>query len=111
MTSEAPDDVRVALVTAPDDEVARQLARTLVDERLAACASCVPGITSVYRWEDAIQEDAEVLIMLKTCADRAEALAERVLALHPYDVPEVIWLPVSGGAVPYLDWVRREVAS
>lgn len=108
MTSDAPDDVRVALVTAPDDETARQLARTLVSERLVACVNCVPGVTSVYRWEGAVQEDAEVLLVLKTRADRVDALAGRVDELHPYDNPEVIWLPVLGGAPAYLAWVQAE---
>ena len=116
MTSQAPqdrpqprpDEIRVALVTAPDEDVARTLARTLVEERLVACVNWGGGLQSVYRWEGEVQEDAEVLLVLKTRADRVEALTQRVQALHPYDVPEVLCLPVSGGSAAYLDWVRAE---
>ena len=104
----APDELRVALVTAPDEDVARSLARALVAERLVACVNVVSGLRSVYRWEGEVQEDAEVLLVLKTRADRVEALTERVLALHPYDVPELLCLPVMGGSPAYLDWVRTE---
>ena len=100
--------VRVLLVTAPSAEVARDIARTLVSERVAACANLVPGITSIYRWEGAVQEDPEVLLIVKTTEDRLEAVAARVKDLHPYGLPEVIALPVEGGSAAYLDWVRTE---
>ncbi|MDJ0789659.1 MAG: divalent-cation tolerance protein CutA [Myxococcota bacterium] len=103
--------MQVTFVTAPDAEVAREIARALVDERLAACVNVVPGIASVYRWEGAVQEDSEVLLIVKSRAGRAAALAERVRALHPYDLPEVLALPAVGGSEAYLDWVRSEVAS
>jgi periplasmic divalent cation tolerance protein len=102
-------DVRIVLITAPDLAVAATLGRALVEERLAACANLVPQITSIYRWEGAVQEDSEVLIVVKTSAGRVAALTERVLALHPYEVPEVLVLPVDSGAAAYLDWVRAAV--
>ena len=102
-------DVRIVLITAPDREVAAGLGRALVEERLAACANLVPQITSIYRWEGAVQEDSEVLMVVKTSAGRVAALTERVLALHPYEVPEVLVLPVESGAATYLDWVRASV--
>jgi periplasmic divalent cation tolerance protein len=102
------DDVRVALSTAPDADAAARIARVLVDERLAACANLVPGVRSIYRWQGAVEEAAEVLLVIKTRADRVEALAERLRALHPYDVPELVVLPVAAGLAPYLDWVRAE---
>jgi periplasmic divalent cation tolerance protein len=101
-------DVRAVLTTAPDAEVGAALARALVDERLAACVNVVPGVRSFYRWEGAIQDDAEVLLIIKTCADRCEALAARIDDLHPYDLPEVLVLSAAGGSVPYLAWVETE---
>jgi periplasmic divalent cation tolerance protein len=101
-------DVRIVLVTAPDPRGAATLIRTLVEERLAACGSIVPGIISIYRWNGEIREETEVLIVLKTTAAGAGKLALRVPALHPYDVPEVLVLPVLDGHLPYLDWVRSE---
>ncbi len=98
--------LRLALSTAPDRETALAIARALVAERLAACVNLVPQITSVYRWQGAVEEDDEVLIVAKTRADRAERLSARVVELHPYDVPEVIFLPIDGGAEPYLAWLR-----
>lgn len=108
--SRSDDEVRVALITAPDADTGARIARTLVEERLVACVNLVPGVRSIYRWEDAVQDDAEVLLVAKTAAVRAEALAARVREVHPYDVPEVLLLPVHGGSAPYLDWVREEVA-
>lgn len=105
------DEVRVVLVTAPDAESAERLARALVEERLAACVNLVPGVRSVYRWEGSVSEDEELLLVIKTRADRATALAARVGELHPYAVPEVIELAAVGGSARYLDWVRTESAS
>jgi periplasmic divalent cation tolerance protein len=96
----------VVLVTAPDAEVGARIGRALVEEGLAACANLVPGIRSIYRWEGAVHDDAEVLLILKTRAALSAALAARVRALHPYQLPEVLALPVEGGSEPYLDWVR-----
>ena len=100
--------VRAVLVTAPNADVGERLARALVDERLAACVNLVPGIRSFYRWEGQVQADDEVLLVIKTRSDRCQALADRVQHLHPYDLPEVLALPVSGGSVPYLEWVQQE---
>lgn len=102
--------VHVVLVTAPDAETGARLARSLVGEGLVACVNLVPGLRSIYRWQGAVQDEAEVLLVMKTRADRMEALTERVRALHPYTVPEVVALPTAGGSVAYLDWVRGECA-
>lgn len=102
------EDVRVVLVTAPDTDTARALGRVLVEERLAACVNMVPGVRSIYHWKGAVEEDPEVLLVIKTGAQRCEALAARVKELHPYDLPEVLELPVAGGSTAYLDWVRAE---
>jgi periplasmic divalent cation tolerance protein len=98
----------VVLVTAPTAERAAEMARTLVEERLAACGNVVPGIRSIYRWEGEVQDDEEVLLVLKTTRERFEALRERVLALHPYEVPEVLALPVEAGSEKYLAWLAGE---
>ncbi len=109
MNSSEPQ-VRVALITAPDLETATGIARALVEERLVACVNLVPGIRSIYRWEGNVEEDAEVLLVVKTRADRAGALVDRVAELHPYELPEVVMLPAVGGSLAYLDWVREEAA-
>jgi periplasmic divalent cation tolerance protein len=101
-------DVRVFLLTAPDDETARRIARTLVEERLAACVKVVPGVISIYRWQGAVHEDAELLLVAKTSQDRLAALAERLAVIHPYALPELVALTPSGGSARYLDWVRAE---
>ena len=98
-------DVRVVLVTTPDVETARRIARTLVEERHAACGNIVPALTSIFRWQGAVQEEAEALLVLKTSADRLSGLSGRVSELHPYEVPEVLALPIDQGNQPYLDWL------
>ncbi len=106
----APPDpqVRIVLITAPNVDVAAELARALVAERLVACVNVVPGVRSFYRWEGEVQDDAEVLLIAKTRADRGEALAARVKDLHPYDLPEILELPATGGSAAYLAWVQSE---
>jgi periplasmic divalent cation tolerance protein len=103
-------DALVVLVTAPTPERAAEIARALVDERLAACGNVLPGIRSIYRWEGKVEDEQEALLLLKTTSGRFEALRERVLALHPYQVPEVIALPVGAGSAPYLAWIAAETA-
>jgi len=98
--------LRVVLVTAPDMDCARGLARTLVEERLAACANMVPGVCTVYRWEGAVQEDDEVLLVFKTSDQRLLAFEERLMELHPYDVPACVALPPDRVAEPYLAWLQ-----
>lgn len=100
----------LCLITAPDREVADRIARTLVDERLAACVNILPGITSVYRWEGAVETGEEVLLMAKTMRTRLDALTVRVKQLHPYDVPEVIAVGIEGGLPAYLGWIAAETA-
>jgi periplasmic divalent cation tolerance protein len=103
-------DALVVFVTAPDTEVAAALARAVVEEGLAACGNLVPGLRSIYRWQGEICDEAEVLILFKTRAERFEALRDRIEALHPYDCPEVIALPVVGGSAAYLQWIAENTA-
>ncbi|MCA9573770.1 MAG: divalent-cation tolerance protein CutA [Myxococcales bacterium] len=102
--------VRIVLVTAPSEAVGMTLARAVVEDGLAACVNLVPGVRSVYRWEGAVEEAAEVLLVLKTRADRVDTLRHRVVSLHPYDVPEFVEVPVEGGLDRYLAWIRTEAA-
>jgi periplasmic divalent cation tolerance protein len=91
--------------TCPDEAVAARIARTLVEERLAACVNRVAAVRSTYAWEGAIQDDAEVLLVIKTRPERFEALAERLKGLHPYELPEIVAVPVVAGSAPYLAWL------
>ncbi len=98
----------MVLVTAPSAEVAASMARTLVEERLAACGNVLAEVRSIYRWEGRLHDDAEALLVLKTTRARLEALRDRILALHPYEVPEVLALPVEAGSAAYLRWLAEE---
>lgn len=97
-------DIALALVTCPP-AAAAALARTLVEARVAACVNIVPGIRSIYRWQDAIEDEAEALLLIKHPADGFDALKAAVLRHHPYELPEVIAVSVHSGHLPYLDWV------
>jgi periplasmic divalent cation tolerance protein len=101
--------VRVALVTVPDAEAGRELARKVVEERLAACGNVIPGLVSVYRWKGDVHEDPEALVVFKTTEDALPELERRVVELHPYEVPEFLALPLTHGHLPYLRWVAGEV--
>jgi periplasmic divalent cation tolerance protein len=104
-----PNTVLLCYCTCPDAASAQRVADALVSEALAACVNRVPGIQSTYRWEGKVTTDSEELLLIKTTAERFDALKTRVLALHPYDLPEVIAVPVGQAHVPYLDWVRDAV--
>lgn len=106
----SPDVVCVALSTAPDAESGARIARALVEERLAACVNLVPGVRSIYRWQERIEDEGECLLVIKTRRERVEALDARLRALHPYELPELVALPVAAGSAPYLAWVAGETA-
>ena len=97
----------VVLSTAPDDAVAARLAQALVSEGLAACVSRLPGLRSTYRWQGRICDETEVLLLIKTSGARLATLCARLEALHPYEVPEVIALPIVAGAERYLGWLGQ----
>lgn len=84
---------------------AGRIARALVEQRLAACVNVVAQVTSVYRWKGAIETAEERLLVIKTRGERFEALRQAIVSLHPYEVPEVIALPIEGGHRPYLEWL------
>ncbi|XP_062979634.1 protein CutA isoform X2 [Elgaria multicarinata webbii] len=98
-----------AFVTCPNQTVAREIARAVVEKRLAACVNIVPQITSIYEWKGKVEEDSEVLLMIKTRSSRVSALADFVRSVHPYEVAEVIAVPIQEGNPPYLKWVAENV--
>lgn len=100
------EQVIVALSTCPDEATARRLAAAFVSERLATCVNRVTGIASTYFWDGRLQDDAEILLIIKTTSARLAALEARLQALHPYELPELLVLPVLGGNERYLEWVR-----
>ena len=101
--------VVVVLVSGPDRETLANLARTVVDERLAACVNVHGDVRSIYRWEGQIKHESEALALFKTSRDRVEALEARVRALHPYTEPEFLALEVKTGSRTYIDWVIDSV--
>ena len=101
-----PNPVLLCYCTCPDADTAQRIAQALVAEQLAACVNRLPGISSTYRWQGEVTTDTEQLLLIKTTAARFESLRERLLALHPYELPELIAVPVERGHVGYLDWVR-----
>jgi periplasmic divalent cation tolerance protein len=98
-------EILVLLSTCPDAATAESIGRELVATSLAACVNVVPGVRSIYRWNGAMQSDEEALMILKTTVERLPAVRERLLALHPYDLPEIVALSVADGHHPYLQWV------
>jgi periplasmic divalent cation tolerance protein len=104
-------DILVVLCTFPSHEVAVKVADQLVEERLAACVNLVPGLTSIYRWKGDTARDAEVLALIKTRRERYDAVAARLAALHPYEVPEVVALPAEAVAGAYAEWVRVQTTA
>ena len=99
-------DYIVVMVTAPADE-APKLAKTVVEERLVACVNIVPGLRSLYWWEGKVEDEPEVLCIMKTRSNLFEPLRDRVRELHSYEVEEIIALPILAGNPPYLDWIKR----
>jgi periplasmic divalent cation tolerance protein len=95
----------VILSTCPEADTAHRIGRTLVEALLAACVNIAPGLRSIYRWNDAVQDEPEVLMIMKTTGLCLAAAREMLLSLHPYDVPEVVALPVVDGHDAYLRWV------
>jgi periplasmic divalent cation tolerance protein len=101
-------DVVVVLTTMPDTARADELARTLVDERLAACVNVSAPMTSTYRWKGAVEREAERQLVVKTTRDRLEMLEARVRELHPYELPEFLVLTVESGSAVYAAWVHDQ---
>jgi periplasmic divalent cation tolerance protein len=101
-------EARVVLVTVPDRVEALRIVRLLVEERLVACGNVLPGITSIFRWEDELREQTEHLLVLKSDMSRIPLLLSRIPEVHPYEVPEILVLEVESGHSPYLQWITAE---
>lgn len=97
------------LSTFPDPDKAAEVARALVDDRLAACVNLVPAVRSIYVWQGSVSDDTETLAVIKTTRDRYDALAARLRELHPYEVPEILAFEVAAGHAAYLGWVGEQV--
>ena len=102
--------VAFVYVTAGSPEEARAIARAVVGDRLAACANVLPGVTSLYWWEGRLEEAGETALILKTKVELIEALTARIKAIHSYECPCIVALPVAGGNPAFLDWIRGETA-
>lgn len=100
---------RVVLVTVPRGGKAESMAESLVESRLAACVNLIPGVVSIYRWKGRVHRDGETLLVIKTTVSRFKALERWIKAHHPYEMPEVISLPVAAGAKEYLSWLSSSV--
>ena len=100
----------IVYCTVPDQDVADRIARALVGERLAACVNRLPGVVSTYAWQGEVKVDAELLLLIKTTRERFAALRERVVALHPYELPEIVAVDVALGLPDYLNWIESATA-
>lgn len=101
-------EVIVVLTNVPDLNLGKRLAHVLLEEGLAACVNLGAPMLSMYRWQNAIAGDEEIPLVIKSTADRQQALCQAIVRLHPYEVPEVVVLPVAGGLPAYLQWVHQE---
>jgi periplasmic divalent cation tolerance protein len=101
----------VCFITAPNEDEAVNIARTLVEDRLAACANIVKNVRSIYSWQGAIEDDAEVLMIVKSRRSLFQKLSKKVKEIHSYDVPEVIALPIIDGSEEYLNWLRESTST
>lgn len=99
----------VVYCTCPDQATAEHIAETVIDERLAACVNLVPGLTSIYRWQGQIQRETEMLLIMKTGNMAYPRLETRLRELHPYEVPEIIALPIQSGSAAYLNWIADNI--
>lgn len=106
---EASPSARIVLTTAANPEEARHLGRTLVEERLAACATLIPAVESIYHWEGAVESARETMLLLKTEEGQLAALEVRLHELHSYQTPEFLVLPVESGSASYLEWMRASL--
>lgn len=106
-TEGAGDDNRLVLCTCADEDTAMRLASAAVEEGLAACVNVLPGITSIYRWQGQLETGRECLLLIKTRAARYAALEQRLVDLHPDELPELISVPITGGYPPYLAWIQN----
>ena len=106
-----PEQVLLALSAFSDMETANDVARTLVAEKFVACANIIPAVHSIYRWNGKVEAGGEVLVFFKTTRDRQKAFQDKLRSLHPYELPEIIYLKIDKGSPDYLRWVAESCAS
>ena len=102
------DQVLLVMTNVPDEKTGEMIARHVVEHRLAACVNCLPGVRSIYRWQEIIEDAKESSLLIKTTAACYTDLEAAIKSLHPYDVPEIIALPITHGLPTYLDWIMSE---
>ena len=107
MTNKVAEEILLALSTFPEAEIARRISNQLVTERFAACANIFSSVESVYRWKEQIESGNETFVLFKVSQERQSAFQDKLRSLHPYDVPEIIFVPVAGGLPEYLQWVSE----
>jgi periplasmic divalent cation tolerance protein len=103
------DPILLIYCTVPSKEEANKIARLLVEKKLAACCSLIPGITSVYRWQNKVEESNEVLLLIKSSARVYEQLEKEIKMIHSYTVPEIIAIEIVEGSSAYIDWVKHSI--
>ena len=101
------EKILLALTTFPDAEIARRISNQLITESFAACANILPTIESIYRWKNKIESGSEILVLFKLSEDRKSAFQDKLRSLHPYDIPEIIFVSVASGLPEYLRWVAK----
>jgi periplasmic divalent cation tolerance protein len=106
-----PEQVLLALSAFPDVETANDIARMLVAEKFVACANIIPAVHSIYRWKGKVEAGGEVIVFFKTTRDRQKAFQDKLRSLHPYELPEIIYLKIDKGPPDYLRWVAENCAS
>ena len=104
-------NLQLVLCTAPNRECAERIAEALVAEQLAACVNIIPGIVSIYRWKDNIENDEELLLLIKTSQGTYESLEQRIRALHPYELPEIIAVSIQAGQKDYIKWIENSLTT
>ncbi len=100
---------RLVISTCPDMETAESLAAMLVADKLAACVSILPGARSIYEWQGKVEKESELILLIKSRDDRLPQLEKRVLEMHPYELPELIAVPIEEGLRPYLSWIDTQL--
>ena len=101
---------RIVLSTAGSEEEGARIAKSLLERKLCACVNLVPKIRSLYRWEGAVQDDAEILLIMKTTRENLQPLSDHLAKIHSYDVPEVLAIAVDQGSASYLEWLAESCA-
>ena len=104
-----PNSYQIVLSTCPDATIAGAIATGLVERQLAACVNIVPGVQSVYRWQGQVQQDQEHLLLIKSVPEKFEEIKNYLVSVHPYELPEILAVPISDGLDSYLHWLTQSI--